>query len=76
MVGAGLAPALALSPRLWGTPRTPPRALQAPCNPLLTFVDEQARHDGLSCTGVVGEQVAQELFAEHRFIDGGNLMRQ
>ena len=39
------------------------------------FLDEQARHDGLAGTGVVGEQKAQRLARQHGLVDGGDLVR-
>ena len=49
-------------------------AVQIPANH--QFLNEQARHNRLASTGIVGQQVAQGLFAKHRIIDGGNLVRQ
>src|ERR1019366_7389339 len=40
------------------------------------FLDEQSGHDGLTCTGVVGEQEAQRLTWEHGLVDGRDLVRQ
>ena len=40
------------------------------------LLDEQPRHDGLAGARVVGEQEAQGLPRQHRFVDRGDLMRQ
>ena len=40
------------------------------------FSDQQARHHGLACSGVVGQHKAQRLTREHGFVNGGNLVRQ
>ena len=40
------------------------------------LLDEQARHDGLAGTGVVGQQEAQRLARQHGLVDGGDLVRQ
>ncbi len=40
------------------------------------FFDEQSRHDGFARARVIGQQVAQGLFAQHRLVDGGDLVRQ
>ena len=40
------------------------------------FLDEQPGHDGLACTGIVGEQEAQRLTRKHGLVDGRDLVRQ
>ena len=40
------------------------------------LLDQQTRHNRLAGTGVVGEQEAQRLARQHRFVDGGDLVRQ
>ena len=38
--------------------------------------DEEAGHDGLSGARVVGQQEAQRVLAQHRLVDGGDLVGQ
>ena len=40
------------------------------------FADQQASHDGLACTGVIGQHEPQRLARQHCFVDRGDLMRQ
>src|SRR5581483_7379078 len=40
------------------------------------LLDEQTGHNGLTGTGVVGEQEAERLTREHRLVHGGDLVRQ
>jgi hypothetical protein len=62
-------------PLLGEAPRTDDQAaLQVPADDQL--LDEEPGHDGLAGAGVVGEQEAQRLAREHRFVDGGDLVRQ
>ena len=50
------------------TPPDPP--------PRERFFDEQARHDGLTCAWIVGEQEPFGVPGEHVVVDGLHLMRQ
>ncbi len=40
------------------------------------LADEEACHDGLASTGVVGQHVAQRLARQHRLVDRRDLVRQ